>query len=109
MSKLKSRLNFEITFATLCFIYGLETVVSVLFTNTRTRQQYNASSLLKNFEYIVRLASACVRKQNKNLSLYITCNIQSEFTASTAILNLNNARFPCIIVNNTRKTCCVAR
>ena len=57
--------------------YGLETVVSVLFTNTRTRWLHNereifntargvAECSIENFEFIVRPASACVCKQNTN-------------------------------------------
>ena len=51
-------------------IYGLETVVSVLFTNTRTRWPHNereifntargvAECSIENFEFIVRV-SKCV-------------------------------------------------
>ena len=57
--------------------YGLETVVSVLFTNTRTRWPHNereifntargyASCSIENFEFIVLPASACICKQNTN-------------------------------------------
>ena len=57
--------------------YGLETVVSVLFTNTRTRWPHNereifntargvAECSIENFEFIVRPASACICKQNTN-------------------------------------------
>ena len=48
-----------------CFIYGLETVVSVLFSNTRTRLLYNereifstaqgeAECSIENFSFIVQ-------------------------------------------------------
>ena len=58
-------------------IYGLETVVSVLFTNTRTRWPHNereisntargvAECSIENFEFIVLPASACTCKQNTN-------------------------------------------
>ena len=58
-------------------IYGLETVVSVLFSNTRTRLLYNeweifntarseAECSIENFEFIVQWASACIWKQNTN-------------------------------------------
>ena len=58
-------------------IYGLETVVSVLFTNTRTRWPPNereifntargvAECSIENFEFIVLPASACICKQNTN-------------------------------------------
>ena len=58
-------------------IYGLETVVSVLFTNTRTcwphneREIFNtargvAECSIENFEFIVLPASACICKQNTN-------------------------------------------
>ena len=61
-------------------IYGLETVVSVLFTNTRTRWLHNereifntargvAECSIENFEFIVRPASACICKQNTHNSL----------------------------------------
>ena len=57
--------------------YGLETVVSALFTNTRTRWLHNereifntargvAECSIENFEFIVRPASACICKQNTN-------------------------------------------
>ena len=57
--------------------YGLETVVSVLFTNTRTRWPHNereifntargvAECSIENFEFIVLPASACICKQNTN-------------------------------------------
>ena len=60
--------------------YGLETVVSVLFTNTRTRWPHNereifntlqyargvAECSIENFEFIVLSASACICKQNTN-------------------------------------------
>ena len=60
-----------------CYNYGLETVVSVLFTNTRTRWLHNereifntargvAECSIENFEFIVRPASACICKQNTN-------------------------------------------
>ena len=60
-----------------CIIYGLETVVSVLFTNTRTRWLHNereifntargvAECSIENFEFIVLPASACICKQNTN-------------------------------------------
>ena len=59
------------------FIYGLEAVVSVLFTNTRTRWPHNereifntargvAECSIENFEFIVLPASACICKQNTN-------------------------------------------
>ena len=59
------------------FIYGLETVVSVLFTNTRTRWPQNEREIfntargvaeysIENFEFIVLPASACICKQNTN-------------------------------------------
>ena len=55
----------------------LETVVSVLFTNTRTRWPHNereifntargvAECSIENFEFIVLPASACICKQNTN-------------------------------------------
>ena len=58
-------------------IYGLETVVSVLFANTRTRWPHNereifntargvAECSIENFEFIVLPASACICKQNTN-------------------------------------------
>ena len=58
-------------------IYGLETVVSVLFTNTRRRWPHNereifntargvAECSIENFEFIVLPASACICKQNTN-------------------------------------------
>ena len=57
--------------------YGLETVVSVLFTNTRTRWPHNeleifntargvAECSIENFEFIGLPASACICKQNTN-------------------------------------------
>ena len=60
-----------------CFIYGLETGVSVLFTNTRTRWPHNereifntargvAECSIENFAFIVLPASACICKQNTN-------------------------------------------
>ena len=60
-----------------CIIYGLETVVSVLFTNTRTRWPHNereifntvrgvAECSIENFSFIVLPASACICKQNTN-------------------------------------------
>ena len=59
------------------FSYGLETVVSVLFTNTRTRWPHNereifntalgvAECSIENFEFIGLPASACICKQNTN-------------------------------------------
>ena len=58
-------------------VYGLETVVSVLFTNTRTRWPHNereifntvrgvAECSIENFEFIVLPTSACICKQNTN-------------------------------------------
>ena len=58
-------------------IYGLETVVSVLFTNTRTHWPHNereifntargvAECSIENFSFIVLPASACICKQNTN-------------------------------------------
>ena len=58
-------------------IYGLETVFSVLFTNTRTGWLHNeleifntargvAECSIENFEFIVLPASACICKQNTN-------------------------------------------
>ena len=58
-------------------IYELETVVSVLFTNTRTRWPHNereifntargvAECSIENFEFIVLPASASICKQNTN-------------------------------------------
>ena len=55
----------------------LETVVSVLFTNTRTRWPHNEREIfntargvtecsIENFEFIVLPASACICKQNTN-------------------------------------------
>ena len=52
-------------------IYGLETVVSVLFSNTRTRLLYNereivntarseAKCSIENFEFTVQKGSACI-------------------------------------------------
>ena len=59
---------------------GLEAVVSVLFTNTRTCWQHNeleifntvlgyASCSIGNFSFIVRPARACICKQNTHNSL----------------------------------------
>ncbi len=56
---------------------GIETVVSVLFTNTRTRWPHNEQEIfntarggaecsIENFEFIVRPASACICEQNTN-------------------------------------------
>ena len=58
-------------------IYGLETVVSVLVTNTRTRWSHNEQEIfntargiaecsVENFEFIVLPASAGICKQNTN-------------------------------------------
>ena len=54
--------------------------MSVLFTNTRTSLMYNERKIFtlheaagaecgaENFEFIVHLASACICKQNTNLT-----------------------------------------
>ena len=71
LDKLVSNLPVE------AFNYGLETVVSVLFTSTRTRWLHNereifntargvAECSIENFEFIVLPASACICKQNTN-------------------------------------------
>ena len=36
---------------------------------------------IQNFEFIIHLASACICKQNTNLTVSNTFNIKSEFTA----------------------------
>ena len=69
------------------------------FNNERGEAEF----IIENFEFIVRLARVCIRKQNKNfksltLSIY---NLSS--LPRLPLWNLNNARFPCIIVNNARK------
>ena len=75
-SKAKNCTSHSLTCSS-CSIYGLETVVSVLFTNTRTRWPHNereifntargvAECSIENFEFIVRSASACICKQNTN-------------------------------------------
>ena len=38
---------------------------------------------IQNIEFIVDLASACISKQNTNLTVSNTSNIKSEFTACT--------------------------
>ena len=52
------------------------------FNNERGEAEF----IIENYEFIVRLASACIRKQNKNFKSLTLLNIQSEFTASIAIL-----------------------
>ena len=72
-------------------IYGLENVVSVLFSNTRTCLLYKeleifntalsfASCSIENFLFIVRYARACILKQNTNIIVSNPFNIQFEFT-----------------------------
>ncbi len=81
--------------------YGLETVVSVLLTNTRTRWPHNereisntarsvAECSIENFEFIVRPASACICQQNTNgqtltLLIYNLSTLQ-------AIIDLTNLK-----------------
>ena len=49
-----------------CFVYEYTPALTVQWTRNSIMNEAKPSSLLKNFEFIVRLASACIRKQNKN-------------------------------------------
>ena len=75
------------------------------FNNERGEAKF----IIENFEFIVRLASARIRKQNKNFKSLTLLIYNLSSLPRLPLWNLNNARFLCIIVNNARKTCCVAR
>ena len=93
----------EYTLRTVHSIYGLETVVSVLFSNTRTRLLYNGFSILhkvklsafENFEFST--VSKCVYLKTKHeLTVSNPFNTQFEFTAGnrlTMASRLNTAVF----------------
>ena len=64
-------------------IYGLETVVSVLFSHTRTHLLYNEREI---FNTVLKISSSLYSKQvrvfeNKTQTVSNPFNIQSEFTA----------------------------
>ena len=79
-------------------IYGLETVVSVSFSNTRTRLLYNEREIFAILKFRVHCtASKCVYlKTEHELTVSNAFNIQFEFTAGdrlTMASRPNTAQF----------------
>ena len=70
-------------------VYGLETVVSVLFSNTRTRLLYNEREIFNTArsEAVLKISSSLYSKQVRvfetkhELTVSNSFNIQFEFTA----------------------------